>query len=226
MRGELSQTKGNTETHWGEQQQERFATIWSRWKLEGIIVKASKQRELQERTGQSRPDSGNSQMSREGGTEINSLDSLFSPFISRWQCLCGPKPTKSQMAKESGFPWRSASWYLEQNRQDWRGSVEGQMEHMPESWWVRSRGYHGVETSLQRAGGNGGNVRFPSTLSCPKLALIWCPIVHMRQVAFAAGGKESVQAPDLWAFKMKYLHQGLRCKNEQELSPRATLGIQ
>lgn len=81
--------------------------------------------------------------------------------MSPWQCLCGPKPAKSQMAKESGFPWRSASWYFKQNREDWRRGLEGKMEHNPESWWVRSKGYHGARRFPMAGGWEWGKCVFP-----------------------------------------------------------------
>lgn len=101
MRGELSKTKGDAETDRDDQQQERFTTIGSRRKAEGIIVRASN--ELQEGTCQSPSASGNSQMSKEGGKERNSLDSFFPLFMSPWQGLCWPKPTKARWQRNLVF---------------------------------------------------------------------------------------------------------------------------
>ena len=103
MQGELNQTKGDTETDWGEPQQKRFTTVKSRWKVEGIIVRASKWLELQERTGHSPSASGNSQVSRKGGTEINSLDSFFPPFYELLTALLWAKANQKPDGKGIWF---------------------------------------------------------------------------------------------------------------------------
>lgn len=96
MQGEFSKTKGNIATYWGEQPLEGLTTSRS-----GVDrVKASGQLELWERTAW-RSISGNSGVGRDGGREVNGLDSysLLSHSLTSWQCLHWPKASESQMAK-------------------------------------------------------------------------------------------------------------------------------
>lgn len=68
------------------------------------------------------------------------------------------------------------------------------------------------QTKSIALGRNGEMFIFPvcAHLSCHKLALNLFPILHMTEVAHAAGSKELLQTPILQTFNIKYLNQRAR----------------
>lgn len=171
----------------GKQQQERFTTVRSRQKADAVIFRASKQRELQARPGQRWSDSANSP-NEQGRKDRNKQSGLiFFPLL--WaldSASVGQSQPKARWQRNlvfhEGQPPGISSRIEKIGEGDWR-----------EKWNITQRADEfdqkdimGLEDSLWRAGGNGGNVYFPSTHSCFKLALTLIPTVHPTQVARGA----------------------------------------
>lgn len=167
-------------------------------------------------------------MNEQGGRERNKeprgiLFPLFDLLIAPPLVTTNHKPDGKGICW--CFQWRAASWSSEQTRGDWRGELEGQQNRCPRDK-LDQEGMIRLAAFLWWAG-MGKCSCFLSEPTYPVMSLLWIYFCCPRDGGSSCYRQQrTVQAASLQTFNIKYINQGLRSKNKQEIGPHALLRVQ